>query len=256
MAQLSSEIDGAAPADAIARVLDRSGYTRALEKQGPPEAEARMENLRELLAAADDFAREGGEALAGERSALELFLDQVALVSDLDSYDRRDETVSLMTVHSAKGLEFPVVFLSGMEEGIFPHSAALRDGRGIEEERRLCYVGMTRAMEMLTLTCAAERFRFGSRSHSVPSRFLREIPPEVIDGDTHTPAGGDSSLDYSYSQGDAPDVAPGLRVRHPVFGPGVVLSVAGNEPNQKLKIRFERAGVKTVLVRYANLELG
>jgi len=256
MARLSSEIDGAAPADAIARVLDRSGYTRALEKEGTPEAEARMENLRELLAAADDFAREGGEALSGERSALELFLDQVALVSDLDSYDRRDETVSLMTVHSAKGLEFPVVFLSGMEEGIFPHSAALRDGRGLEEERRLCYVGMTRAMETLTLTCAAERFRFGSRSHGVPSRFLREIPPEVVEGETHTPAGGDSSLDYSYSQGDAPDVAPGLRVRHPVFGAGVVLSVAGNEPNQKLKIRFERAGVKTVLVRYANLELG
>jgi DNA helicase-2/ATP-dependent DNA helicase PcrA len=263
LASLGEDVAGTPPADAIARVLDRTGYTRALEKEGSPEAESRMENLRELLAAADDFVREGA-GVDDDRPALELFLDQVALVSDLDSYDRRDQVVSLMTVHSAKGLEFPVVFLGGMEEGIFPHAAALRDESGLEEERRLCYVGMTRAMERLTLTCASQRFRFGSRSYGIPSRFLREIPEEVVEGGTRGSSGspastrseGDSSLDYSYGQEGGTEVAPGLRVRHPVFGAGVILTVAGEGANQKLKIRFERAGVKTVLVRYANLELG
>jgi DNA helicase-2/ATP-dependent DNA helicase PcrA len=151
------------------------------------------------------------------------------------------------------------VFLVGMEEGIFPHAASLRDGRGIEEERRLCYVGMTRAMERLTLTCAAERVRFGSRTRAAPSRFLREIPPSVLAGPAEEDGEcdeGEPSLDYSYGQLEAPEVAPGLRVRHPVFGPGSVLSVSGEGLGQKLRIRFERAGVKTVMVRYANLELG
>ncbi len=164
----------AAPARAIAHALDRSGYLGALERDGGLEAEGRIENLRELLAAAEDFTRANAD-VADERGALELFLDQVALVSDVDHYDRRDDHVSLMTVHSAKGLEFPIVYLVGMEDGVFPHSSALRDAAGIEEERRLCYVGMTRAMERLTITSAAERLRYGSRSYGVPSRFLAEI---------------------------------------------------------------------------------
>jgi DNA helicase-2/ATP-dependent DNA helicase PcrA len=257
--QLRPEILSTPPAEALARVLDRTGYTQQLEKEGTPEAEARVENLRELLTAADDFARQGGGVAGDERPALEVFLDQVALVSDLDGYTWRDETVSLMTAHCAKGLEFPVVFVVGMEEGIFPHAASLRDGRGIEEERRLCYVGMTRAMERLTLTCAEERVRFGSRTQGIPSRFLREIPPSVLagaaaEGCESDP--GEPSLDYSYGQVEAPEIAPGLRVRHPVFGPGSVLAVSGEGLGQKLRIRFERAGVKTVMVRYANLELG
>jgi DNA helicase-2/ATP-dependent DNA helicase PcrA len=141
-----------------------------------------------------------------------------------------------------------------MEEGIFPHAASLRDERGIEEERRLCYVGMTRAMEKLTLTCASERLRFGSRTYGVPSRFLREIPASVLASPGEPPQ--ESSYDYSYGQGEAPAIAPGLRVRHPVFGPGSILAVAGSGTGQKLRIRFDRAGVKTILVRYANLELG
>jgi DNA helicase-2/ATP-dependent DNA helicase PcrA len=257
--QLGPEILHTPPAEALARVLDRSGYTKQLEKEGTPEAESRVENLRELLTAADDFVRQGAGAAEDERPALEIFLDQVALVSDLDGYVRRDQTVSLMTAHCAKGLEFPVVFVVGMEEGIFPHAASLRDGRGIEEERRLCYVGMTRAMERLTLTCAAERLRFGSRTHAVPSRFLREIPPSVLEGaaeESREFDPGEPSLDYSYGQVEVPEIAPGLRVRHPVFGPGSVLAVSGDGLGQKLRIRFERAGVKTVMVRYANLELG
>ncbi len=280
--ELAREVPAARPADAIARVLDRSGYLAALQQEGSPEAEGRIENLRELLSAAEDFDRANAGFGRDERSELELFLDQIALVSDLDGYDERGDAVSLMTVHTAKGLEYPVVFLVGMEEGIFPHGNALRDEDGIEEERRLCYVGMTRAMEELTLCSAAQRFRFGSASYGVPSRFLAEIPGEVLhearprrgarggfgtagprSGMAGAGAGRRASrgegLDYSLGQepaAEAGGIAPGLRVRHPVFGLGQVLQVSGRGADQKLRILFERAGVKTVVLRFANLELG
>jgi len=261
--ELSAELAGLTPADALARVLDRSGYLVALEREATPESQARIENLRELLSAADDFARGIAGLLDEERSELELFLDQVALVSDVDTYERRDECVSLMTVHTAKGLEFPVVFVVGLEEGVFPHAGSMRDERGIEEERRLCYVAMTRAMQRLVLSSARERFRFGSRSYGVPSRFLREIPAEALaHGAAAVAAGsGDPSLDYSYAQEAHPDdgvgaLAPGFRVRHPIFGLGTVLQVIGAGANQKLRIRFDRGGLKTIMVRFAQLEAG
>jgi DNA helicase II / ATP-dependent DNA helicase PcrA len=266
--ELGHHARGASPASAIAHALDRSGYIDALERDGSLEAEERIENLRELLAAAEDFARANAEAPGDERSALELFLDQVALVADVDSYDRRDDRVSMMTVHSAKGLEFPIVYLVGMEEGVFPHSNSMRDAAGLEEERRLCYVGMTRAMERLTITSAAERLRYGSRSYGVPSRFLSEIPAEVteriggrVQGRVRrTREVGASHYDYSYAQSDpgeaATGIARGMRVRHPNFGTGTVLSVTGRGPDQKLKIQFERVGVKTLVLKFANLELG
>jgi DNA helicase-2/ATP-dependent DNA helicase PcrA len=252
---------GAPVGSALARVLDRSGYLASLEKEATPEAETRLENLRELLRAAEDFGREL-EGDEDDRTEIERYLDQVALVSDLDAYDRRDDCISLMTAHTAKGLEFPVVFVVGLEEGVFPHAGSLRDDRGIEEERRLFYVAMTRAMQRLTLVSARERTRFGSRSWGVPSRFLSEIPAAALAGPAPRGAAAASGgLDYSYAQddwsgGDAAEVAPGLRVRHPVFGPGTVLAVIGDGPGQKLRIRFERAGVKTIVVRYANLEFG
>jgi DNA helicase-2/ATP-dependent DNA helicase PcrA len=257
----------ASPARAIAHVLEHSGYLAALERDGGLEAENRIENLRELLAAAEDFSRANAGLPGEERSALELFLDQVSLVSDVDSYERRDDRVSLMTVHSAKGLEFPIVYLVGMEEGVFPHSNSLRDAAGLEEERRLCYVGMTRAMERLTITSAAERLRYGSRSYGIPSRFLAEIPQEVTERigggrargrPRRVPASEAPRYDYSYAQADPGEVgiARGMRVRHPIFGTGVVVTVTGSGPNQKLKIQFERAGVKTLLLKFANLELG
>jgi len=263
---LAESLDPDSPAESLARILDRSGYLRALEEEDTPEALSRIENLRELLAAAEDFARENAASPDGERSLLELFLDQVALVSDLDSYDRRQDSVSLMTVHMAKGLEFPVVYVVGLEEGTFPHAASLRDETGVEEERRLCYVAMTRAMEELTLTWALTRRRFGSRSYGTPSRFLREIPPSALaNPELVRGAARDSGpvLDRSYAQFDpepassmAPEsdgVAPGLRVEHPVFGAGTVLAVTGAGPGRKLRIRFDRVGVKTVLLRYAQL---
>ncbi len=251
---LREEVSDRSPAEALTVLLDRTGYAAAFEKEDTLEAETRLENLRELLTAAEDFERTDVE---DERSPLERFVDQVALVSDLDSYDRRDECVSLMTAHSAKGLEFPIVFLVGMEEGVFPHAASARDETGVEEERRLCYVGMTRAMEELTLTCAAERRRFGSTSAAPPSRFLSEIPDAAIaEGASDFAAG--PSLDYSYDQSQPADspLAVGLQVRHPVFGLGTIEGIVGSGPGQKLRIRFDRAGLKTVMVRFANLELG
>jgi len=166
------------------------------------------------------------------------------------------------------------VFLVGMEEGVFPHAASSRDDRSVEEERRLCYVGMTRAMERLTLSWARERRRYGSRTFGVPSRFLREIPPALVEGAALDVAGhagsGGRSLDYSYGQSfDSCDgsgsagsdaygmkAARGMRVQHPIFGSGTVLGVRGSGVDQKLDIRFERVGVKTVVLRYVDLDFG
>ncbi len=261
MDDLAAEVPGMSPADALAAVLDRTGYLEHLVRQETPEAQARVENLRELLAGAEDFAAANSEG-GDDRSPIELFLDQVALVSDLDAYESRSDRVSLMTAHTAKGLEFPVVFLVGLEEGLLPHAASARDATGIEEERRLCYVGMTRAMERLVLTWASERRRYGSSTFSPPSRFLSEIPRELLAGagEARRPLRaprGERALDYSVGQDDAGEagaIRVGLRVRHPIFGEGSVTAVRGAGQGQKLDIRFDKVGVKTVLVRFANLE--
>jgi DNA helicase-2/ATP-dependent DNA helicase PcrA len=172
--------DAATLPELIKFLNDRSGYIRALEAEATPEAFSRIENLKELANAAQD-AEERGETLAE-------FLDHAALVSDADSYSE-DARVTLMTLHAAKGLEFPLVFLTGMEEGLFPSSRTLVDPNGLEEERRLCYVGMTRAMDTLVITRARYRRRYGSDmpEQSLPSRFLDEIPSHLIE-DLGSPA--------------------------------------------------------------------
>lgn len=262
--ELCDEVRSLSPADALSRLLDRTGYLAHLARQATPEAEARVENLRELLTGAEDFAAANAGVGDDERSVIELFLDQVALVSDLDAWTDRSDRVSLMTAHTAKGLEFPVVFLVGLEEGLLPHAASARDAVGVEEERRLCYVGMTRAMERLTLTFASERRRYGSRTFAAPSRFLSEIPDALVrSGSVSAPAPRRSardpgrSLDYSLghdSADEAGSIRVGLRVRHPIFGEGSVLAVRGTGQACKLDVRFDRVGVKTVLLRFANLE--
>jgi DNA helicase-2/ATP-dependent DNA helicase PcrA len=257
--RLRADLVDAAAAEAISCLLQETGYSRHLEREDTPEATSRLENLRELTTAAEDFDRNSAPMPDDDRSPVERFLDQVALVSDLDAYDKPDDCVSLMTVHTAKGLEYPIVFVVGLEEGIFPHASSSRDTAGLEEERRLCYVGMTRAMERLTLTCARERRRFGSTSANPPSRFLNEIPEASLDGDSRVAFEDGPDLDYSYSQdsgGDGDGIRVGLRVRHPVFGLGTIVGVIGDGAGQKLKIRFDRAGLKTVMVKFANLELG
>ena len=166
--------DKATLPELIRFINDRSGYIRALEDEGTPESFSRIENLKELANAAQD-AEERGESLAE-------FLDHAALVSDTDHY-KPDSRVTLMTLHSAKGLEFPLVLLCGMEEGLFPHSRTLIDPSGLEEERRLCYVGMTRAMNTLVLSRARYRRRYGNDmpDATIPSRFLEEVPPHLLE---------------------------------------------------------------------------
>src|SRR6266700_1178447 len=168
------EILGANTAQILKFLIDRTGYIKQLEEEDTPEAYSRVENLRELVNAAMD-SKDRGETL-------DQFLDHAALVSDADAYDERAQ-ITLMTLHAAKGLEFPLVFLGGLEEGLFPHSRTFLNPDDVEEERRLCYVGMTRAMDQLVLTRAGYRRRYGTDmpEASVPSRFLEEIPAELIE---------------------------------------------------------------------------
>ena len=166
--------DGANTAEILKFLIDRTGYIKILEEEDSPEAYSRVENIRELVNAAMD-SKDRGETL-------DQFLDHAALVSDADAYDERAQ-ITLMTLHAAKGLEFPLVFLCGLEEGLFPHSRTFLNPDDIEEERRLCYVGMTRAMDQLMITRAVYRRRYGTDmpEASVPSRFLEEIPAELME---------------------------------------------------------------------------
>ncbi len=161
-------------AEILKFLIDRTGYIKQLEEEDTPESYSRIENLRELVNAAMD-ARDRGETL-------DQFLDHAALVSDADQYDEHAQ-ITLMTLHAAKGLEFPLVVLAGMEEGLFPHSRTMPEPDSIEEERRLCYVGMTRAMDTLILSRAVYRRRYGTDmpEASVPSRFLEEVPPQLVE---------------------------------------------------------------------------
>ncbi len=159
---------GSGPGDIVETVAERTGYRAALEAEDTLEAHGRLENIAELAGA------------AGEYDSLDEFLESVALVSDSDELDAADRRVSLMTLHTAKGLEFPAVFLVGLEDGVFPHLRALEDPLQLEEERRLCYVGITRARRQLYLTHAWSRTLWGSTSHAIPSRFLSELPGDLV----------------------------------------------------------------------------
>ena len=189
--ELRTDIEDKPLSQILRSVLEKTGYVEALASQKTTEAQDRIENINELVAAVEEFAAKF-ETLQGEggvrgESQLTQFLDQVALVSDTDSYDENTDAVTLMTLHLAKGLEFPVVFMVGMEEGLLPHIRSLDDPDELEEERRLCYVGMTRAKELLTVSHAFRRQTFGTPRYGVASRFIDEIPEEylsrtVIDG--------------------------------------------------------------------------
>jgi DNA helicase-2/ATP-dependent DNA helicase PcrA len=190
--------EAAHTAELLKFVIDRTGYIKQLEDEDTPEAFSRIENIRELVNAAMD-SKDRGETL-------DQFLDHAALVSDADAYDERAQ-ITLMTLHAAKGLEFPLVFLAGMEEGLFPHSRTFLEPDDIEEERRLCYVGMTRAMDTLILTRAVYRRRYGTDlpEASVPSRFLEEVPPQLVEElgtrRRHVGTGALASLPRAQSRG-------------------------------------------------------
>ena len=269
---LREKIDTVSPSAFISEVLEKSGY-EAQYQANPDDMEAmgRVENLQEFVSVAVNYEKEN------ENPTLADFLDNVSLMSDIDNYDEEQEAVSMMTLHSAKGLEFPVVFLCGMEEGVFPGTRAMYDNEETEEERRLCYVGITRAMKRLYLTHANERTIFGMTTVNKPSRFLSEIPNELIEVKTNmvqkSAVSPVSSGHYvprqaappqfkaSFAASAAPKTPPGGkcslkagdRVRHKKFGDGMVLSAVAVGNDTKLEIAFDSAGTKTLLALYANL---
>jgi DNA helicase-2/ATP-dependent DNA helicase PcrA len=253
--------------DLLEAVLHDSGYLEALQAERTIEAQGRIENLEQLVEVAHEF--DGTHRAQDDR--LDVFLQETALRSDTDRLSDDTGMVTLMTLHNAKGLEYPIIFMIGMEEGVFPHSRSLDEGT-LEEERRLCYVGMTRAMRMLQLTHARQRNVFGSRAYGLPSRFLAEIPPEFVDrqgalGSWSSGAGADravrprASASWASMRADAAAAAAADRgggfrlgddVLHAAFGEGVV---TGTEPGGVVVIRFARDGAeRKLMAEYAPLE--
>jgi DNA helicase-2/ATP-dependent DNA helicase PcrA len=233
----------------IERVLEQSGYMDSLEAERTIEAQGRIENLQELIS----LAREWMESAA--EPTLSSFLQEVSLYSDQDAIRGEGSLVTLMTIHNAKGLEFRAVYLIGMEEGIFPHSRSIEE-QGVEEERRLCYVGMTRAMERLTLLHAASRMLYGGRSYNLPSRFLDELPEAHVERDQLKPASWSNYGAPKQSQvaprDDVPSLSTGDNVRHGTLGEGVVTRI---EAGGVITVRFADDGTeRRLMLDYAPLE--
>ena len=236
-------------------ILEKSGYLQELKAEDTVEAKGRLENLDEFLALTAEFEKESDDKSLGG------FLETVALVADVDHYDQEEEGVTLMTIHSAKGLEFPVVFLVGMEEGIFPHSRSLMDSAEIEEERRLCYVGMTRAKKRLFLTYATMRNLYGGTQYSIPSRFLGEISPELLDqpGARSFASGGKGKTPSPAIQPKAKEQAAlelkaGDKVAHEKWGIGTVISLKGQGEAAQVTVAFPGLGIKELILSFAPLE--
>ncbi len=283
-----AEVEGAAGvgvAPVVQAVLEDTGYLAELEAERSIEAEARLENLQELVGVCREFddALESGDVAGlagiasgsadGEASAVpdgldrvQAFLEAVSLVTDLDDIEGEKRTITLMTLHSAKGLEFPVVFLTGLEDGVFPHMRSLGEPDELEEERRLCYVGITRARERLYLCHAWSRMLFGRTDFYPPSRFLSEIPEELVEvlGEERPIGGGrgahreavvSAALASNASRaGRLPGLRVGDDVGHDTFGEGVVLDVIGEGEKAEAVIRFRDAGEKRLLLAWAPLQ--
>ena len=265
---LLNDIDGMDVLSLIEKVIKDTGYGEMLDKDAEhdPQGESRKENVGEFLSVAKDYMDSNPDG------NLQDFLENVALVSDVDDFESSDSKVTLMTLHSAKGLEFPVVFLAGLDEGLFPHSRTLMDPEEFEEERRLAYVGITRAERQLYVTNAITRTMYGRVSAYMPSRFLGEIPPELVEEYRRKSAMPQSrmtsipgqqrvsilskpvatSLPKKHAVTDS--FAKGDKVRHKIWGIGTVLDVIGDGPNMQMKIQFPTKGVRQVVVKYAPLE--
>ncbi|HXY76009.1 MAG TPA: DNA helicase II [Steroidobacteraceae bacterium] len=234
----------------VDQVLRQSGLIEHYRREKAERGEARVENLEELVSAARGFTPEGTEL-----PPLEAFLAHAALESGEGQADAWEDCVQMMTLHSAKGLEFPLVFLCGMEEGLFPHQRSVTDLDSLEEERRLCYVGMTRAMRELYLTCAEQRRLHGIDSYGQLSRFVREIPDDLIEEvRPRVQVTRPLAVGRFRSEEPAEGVRLGARVRHGKFGDGVILNVEGQGPHARVQVSFERQGTKWLMVQYANLE--
>ena len=262
----------------MGKMLDQSGYLKDLRDENTEEANERIENLMELVSAAREYETREQEASLGG------FVDRLSLLSEVDEESgSREAKVWMMTMHAAKGLEFPLVIIAGLEEGLFPHSRSSEDQEELEEERRLCYVGMTRAQTQLVLTSAARRRVFGEYQSTEPSRFLDEIPAELIEriapaysssyqgtfNHGHyefrtnpygrkgkSPRLREAETSYKYEEEDqsSPNLRSGMRVRHAQFGVGTVVSVEEHNDDMKITVRFNLVGVKKLLAKYAKLE--
>jgi DNA helicase-2/ATP-dependent DNA helicase PcrA len=235
--------------DLLETLLTRTGVIEALEAERTIEAQGRIENLQELVALAREWLETAAEP------SLSAFLQEVSLYSDRDAIRGEGSLVTLMTLHNAKGLEFRAVYLIGMEEGIFPHSRSIEE-QGIEEERRLAYVGMTRAMERLTLLHASSRMLYGGRSYNLPSRFLDELPDRHVERDRLKPASwsnyGAPRACQVAPRDDVPSLSTGDSVRHGTLGEGVVTRI---EPGGVITVRFASDGSeRRLMLDYAPLE--
>ncbi|MCZ6828750.1 MAG: DNA helicase II [Gammaproteobacteria bacterium] len=230
-------------------IIGRAGLIELYQKEKGERGQVRVENLEELVTAAKQFVAEDEEL-----SPLQEFLDNAALDAGDAQAEEHEDSVQLMTLHSAKGLEFPLVFLAGMEENLFPHRMSLEEPGRLEEERRLCYVGITRAMQQLVITFAETRRLHGNDSYNAPSRFIREIPTALMqEVRLNTTIMRPPSLAYA----EVPDtgLALGQRVYHRVFGEGMVLNFEGRGDNARVEVNFDTEGSKWLVVQYANLEL-
>jgi DNA helicase-2/ATP-dependent DNA helicase PcrA len=242
----------------IDEVAGSSGYRDALKAQRTAEADARIENIEELVAASEEFVA-AQEAAGAEGAPLEAFLDSIALVADVDSLDDTDEGVTLMTLHSAKGLEFPAVFLTGMEEGVFPHSRSMDDPEELEEERRLFYVGVTRAEQRLWLSYALHR-RIQGYGVGEPSRFLLEVPEAQLvllnasRPSPTVPRAAAASLPAAVEEDDDLPFRVGAKLRHARWGEGLLVGIQREGGDVIATVHFASVGRKRLSLQYAHLE--
>ena len=262
---LVSEMEDKTVLDILESILDRTGYLAQLEESTDPQDQARAENIGELLSVAKDFQD------TNPSGTVEDFLEQVALVNDVDSFEQEESKVTLMTLHAAKGLEFPIVFLCGLEEGLFPHSRTLMNPEEIEEERRLAYVGITRAEKELYISNATTRTVFGRTSSYLPSRFIDEIPEELVDGlraKRKVPDDIKRHVPQHMSVTSRPvtklivrneviaDWKVGDTAIHSKWGNGKVINVTGEGAGMKLTIEFPTQGVRVVMAKFAPVKKG
>lgn len=262
---LVSEMEDKTVLDILESILDRTGYLAQLEESTDPQDQARAENIGELLSVAKDFQD------TNPSGTVEDFLEQVALVNDVDSFEQKEAKVTLMTLHAAKGLEFPIVFLCGLEEGLFPHSRTLMNPEEIEEERRLAYVGITRAEKELYISNATTRTVFGRTSSYLPSRFIDEIPEELVDGlraKRKVPDDIKRHVPQHMSVTSRPVTKPIVRNEviadwkvgdtaiHSKWGNGKVINVTGEGAGMKLTIEFPTQGVRVVMAKFAPVKKG
>ena len=255
---LANEVVDLPLKDKIDHVLVRSGLREHYDKESKGSLDSRVDNLDELVSVASRFVKADDEEAAA-LTELVAFLAYAALEAGEGQAQAGEDGVQLMTLHSAKGLEFPLVFLAGMEEGLFPNARSVEESGRLEEERRLAYVGITRARQKLVLSYAEARRIHGQDMYGVPSRFLREIPGGLLHEirpklQVSRPYASQSRRDFGHAAIEAPALRLGTNVRHPTFGTGVVTDAEGSGAHARVQVNFDEAGSKWLVLAYANLQ--